>query len=50
MLDHADHLDLELDRPEPDVATVSMSLDDHDFLWSFNWSRWKLGSSSRSEE
>ena len=43
MLEHADHLERQLERHGPDEAMVTLSLTDDVFLRSYNWARVQLG-------
>jgi hypothetical protein len=43
MLQHADHLEQQLEQHGPDEATVRLSLTDDVFLRSYNWARVQLG-------
>jgi hypothetical protein len=43
MLDHADHLERQLERHGPDEPAVRLSLTDDVFLRSSTWARWELG-------
>ncbi len=43
MLEHADHIEQQLERHGPGEPTVRLSLTDDVFLRSSNWARWQLG-------
>jgi hypothetical protein len=50
MLEHADHLEQQLERHGPDEPTVRLSLTDDVFLRSYNWARVQRGIPLPGEE
>jgi hypothetical protein len=43
VLQHADALEKQFERPGPNEPTVRLSVTDDVFLRSSNWARWQLG-------